>query len=32
LVETYDVGERDGRLFVAMQLVDGLTARQNTGS
>jgi len=28
LVETYDVGERDGRLFVAMQLVDGLTARQ----
>jgi predicted ATPase len=27
LVETYDVGERDGRLFVAMQLIDGLTAR-----
>lgn len=28
LVETYDVGERGGRLYVAMQLVDGLTARQ----
>ncbi len=28
LVETYDVGERAGRLFVAMQLVDGLTLRQ----
>jgi serine/threonine protein kinase/predicted ATPase len=28
LVETYDVGEHGGRLYVAMQLVDGLTARQ----
>ena len=30
LVETYDVGEVHGRLFVAMQLIDGLTSRHLT--
>ncbi|MFT5453675.1 MAG: serine/threonine protein kinase/tetratricopeptide (TPR) repeat protein [Myxococcota bacterium] len=27
VVETYDVGEEEGRMYVAMELVDGLTVR-----